>query len=510
MILVEVDALVDEYGTRQTFYLGSAGFVTEPSDTPANTVFLPRLQDPGSISLWAFAEGQTSGSTKLQPGEIKVINIDGEFDAWKDFSFEGQAVTIRSGSGGMYPGAFKVVFTGTVLSKQPTLGAITLNITDKAGVLDLPVLTTTFLGTNVGPVGLEGLPGDLKGKVKPRVYGKPATTTPALANASKLAYLASHRPLDDIAAVYDRGASITKGADYANSALLLAATVTAGTYATCFAEGLFRLGSSPTGQITCDPVAGGSDTLRTVAETLKQLALDAGTPAGDILASDVGELNALAGDPIGLFVDDNTTTFRAAMDEAAASAGAWWAFMPDGVLRMGRLDEPSSTPDLTIVEADILTGFEIGVADDSGAPVCQVTVNYGKNWTVQASDVAGSVPDARRAELAQEYRSVSVEDPSILIQCPQARRLVINTLLLTEAAALALATRLLALHRVRRDLFEVPIPEEVFPAGGISLMRTASLTHSRYSLSGGKNLLTLGVELDLSRSPPRAILRLWG
>lgn len=515
MILVEVEAAVDEFGTRETFYLGSSGFITEPGDTPANTVFLPRLQDPGSISLWAFAEGQTYGSTRLQPGEIKIINNDGAFDDWKDFSFEGQAVTIRSGDGGMYPGDFKVVFTGTVLSKQPTMGAITLNVSDKAGILDRAVLLETYLGTNVGTTGLEGVAGDLKGKVKPRVYGRVINISPPCVNTAKLIYQVSNRAVSAITDVYNGGEPWTSAGDYATAALLTAASLTpaSATYATCLAGGLFRLSDSPDRQVTADVVAGSDDTLRTVAEILKQLALDAGIPEDDILASDVGELNALATMPVGINVDDDQT-FRAAMDTIAQSAAAWWAFDPSGILRMGLLAEPSDTPDLDVIEADVLTGFEIGVADGSGSPVWRVTVRYSKNWTVQSTDLAGSVDDARRAELAQEYRTVSAEDVSVKIQWAQARELVIDTVIAaatpeaSEAAALALAIRLLAIHKVRRDLFEVPIPEEVFPAEGISLMRTARLTHSRYGLSGGKAFLVLGQELDLARS--RATLRLWG
>jgi hypothetical protein len=503
VILVELTAAVDQYGTLRTFYLGTDGFTTSPADTPANTTFLPELTDAGSISLWAFAEAATSGSSQLKSGEV-TANNNGQFDSWKDYSFDGRPVTIRYGSGGAYPGDFTTIFTGTITSVSVTLSKVTVSIVDRAKVFDLPVLTALFLGTNSGPTGLEGLATDLKGKPKPRTYGKPREVGPPCVNTSKLTYRVSDRAVDDISAVYDRGASITKGADYATSALLTAATVGAGTYATSFAEGLFRLGSSATGQITCNPVAGGSDALRTVAETLKQLAQDAGIPAGSILASDVGELNAVAPSVIGLYLADDTT-FRSAMDQVAASAHAWWAFDPAGVLRMGQLAPPSGAADIDIIEADVQAGFECGSADGSGIPVYRVTVRHSKFFTVQTSDVAGSVTDARRSELAQEFRTVSVEDASIRIQSPQARELVVDTLLTSDADAAIEAAQLLAIHKVRRFLFTTPVPVWVFTTG---LMRLATLTHRRFGLSLSRTLAVLGFELDLARS--RVIAKLWG
>lgn len=504
MILVTLEAAVDQYGTLRQFYLGTEGYTTSSTDTPADVAFLPVLSDAGSLSLWAFSEGKTSGSTRLQLGEIRANGVDGQFDAWKDYSFDGRPVVIRSGEKTAAWSELPVIFTGAVKSVVVSLGQVTINITDRALIFDRPVLTRLFLGTNSGPTGLEGLPGDIKGKVWPRIYGPVRNVSPPCANTSKLTYRLSDRAVDAISAVYDRGASVTLGTNYATSALLTAATVSAGTYATCLAEGLFRLGSAPTGQITADAVAGGSDPLRTVGQTMQQLAFDAGLTAADVLASDVGELNALATYVVGLYLDSDTT-FRSAMDQIAASAGAWWAFDLDGILRMGRLDAPTGNPDISIIPSDVGSAFESEVADDSGLPVWRVTVRYSKFFTVQASDVAGSVSADRRAELANEYRTVSVEDASVRIQWAQARELIVDTLLTSAANAATEAARLLAIHKVRRDLFVVPVPLEVFGGG---LMRQASLTHPRFGLSLGRLLVILGFELDLARS--RVIAKLWG
>lgn len=505
MILVELSACINAAGDLETFYLGTSGFTTTPVDTPASVAFLPRLKEPGQLGVSAFASGKTSGTSELQTGELRLINIDGELDAWIDYDV--RSVVIRSGEGGAYPGDFPIVFTGAAASLEATVGAITIKLKDKAHILDRPVLTTQYLGTNAGPVGLEGLPGDIKGKVKPRTLGSVLNATPRLVNASKLTYQVSDGAVASIPAVYDRGAALTPDVDHATSALLTAATVSAGVYETCLAEGLFRIGSAPTGQITANVVQGAAAADRTVGAILETLALAAGLTAAEINDADVLGLTVATPQVVGIYLDA-ATTFREAMDKVAASVGAWWAFDLSGVLCMGQLAAPSALSDAYVIEADVLAGFERRVSDGAGQPVWRVNIRHSRLCTVQATDVATSVTDARRAELAQEYRVESAEDADVKVQFAQARELTIDTLLTTAADAAAEAARRLAIHKVRRDLFDVPVPLGVFTDVGVSLMSPIDFTHSRFGLSGGKAFSILGFGLALARD--RVILSLWG
>src|SRR3990170_4071395 len=126
MILIELTAAIDAAGTTQTFYVSTDSFITEPTDTPANTAFTPCLIAPGSLGMHAFADGRTGGATRLETGEIVIVNVDGQFDAWLNYSFDGRAVTIRNGTSGAYPGAFPVVLTGTVESIEADWRRITI------------------------------------------------------------------------------------------------------------------------------------------------------------------------------------------------------------------------------------------------------------------------------------------------------------------------------------------------------------------------------------------------
>lgn len=505
MILVEVTGAIDQYGTLKTFFLATDDYQSGPTDTPANQAFDNALDDPGWVGQSAFSDGKTEGQSSTEVGEIVVLNGDGEYDAWKDYSFDGRPLVIRRGAGGHYPTDFEDIFAGTVASVVVTLSKVVIQIKEKAAVLDVPVLTTKFAGTNVGPVGLEGTGDDLKGRVKPRVYGRVFNIVPAPANTSELVFQVSDRAVADIPKVYDKGLAKTKGANYATSTLLMASTPASATYHTCFAEGLFMV-DAHTGVVTADVDEKATEAEMTVASIMRRMVADLVLPAGDVDDQVFTELNAVAPYVAGLYLNDETT-FREAFDQVAGSVGAWHGFDTTGVFRCAQLAAPGS-PDFDVILAEVLEGFERGVADRDGVPIWRVTVRYRRFYEVQTTDLAGSVSADRRAALAEEYRSVVVEDASIKHQFKQAGEMVVDTVLTSAADALAEATRLLALHKVRRDLFDVPLDAEALDQNAMQIGATGRLTHSRFGLSAGRNLRVLGRRLELGGNSIR--LKMWG
>lgn len=507
MILIELTAAVDSAGTLQTFYLSTDSFVTAPADTPANTAFTPCLIVPGSLGIHAFADGRTGGATKLETGDIVIANVDGQFDAWLNYSFDGRPVVIRTGTSGAYPGAFPAVLTGTVESIEADWRKLTIRLRDKQWLLQKPALTTLYAGSNSLPNGLEGVAGDLKGKPKPKVYGTVFNVAPPFVNTSKLTYQVSNSAVTDIAAVYDRGALITKGADYATNALLQAAAPAAGTYITCFAEGYFRLGTTPAGQITADVVQGAAVANRTVAQIIKLLALDAGLTSGEISAADVTALDSANSSVVGIYLD-GSITYQQAIDQFAASVGAWYGFDAAGVLRMGQLASPSGTPVLTLYDYDVHDGIERRPLKDNGVPVWRATVRHTKLFTVQPTDLAGAVTAPTRAYLAEPYRYESAEDTAIKTQWLLAQPLSVDTLLTVAADAATEAARLLALHKVRRDLFDVPVTLDILTNNSLKLMDVVAVQLARFGMDSGKSFRLIGIRVELDKS--RVILSLWG
>ena len=535
MIVIEITAAVDAIGTLQTFYFSTERFVSGPSDVPAHTAFDTRVESPGFIGIHAFSDGRTGGGTKLETGELVLGNSDGQLDEWINYSFSGRPVVIRSGSGGAYPSSFTTVLSCTVDTIEVNFKKVVVRLKDKQYLFSLQALSNRYDGSNILPSGLEGTADDLKGKVKPKVYGKVYYVAPYCVNTSMLVYQPSDGELNDISAVYDRGAALTKGADYSNSAALLAATIAPGKYATCLREGYFRLGGASNGQITCDAEQGTSTALRTAAQILKQLAISAGVDPVDINAADVIAMDAANSASVGIYLSGNET-FAQAMDQIAASIGGYYGFDPSGKFRMGVLAAPTGTPVVN------LQGFQVGktierrAPKDNGEPVWSVTVNHSKVYTVQASDIAGSVTDERKAFVGLEFRSENAADANVQIQNLLAGQIEQQTLLVGSTEAGLEAARLLSLYKVRRGFFDVPVALETVTNNGLELMDVVSLQLSRFGLSAfaslgsgpfnstaffsggfntsgsvvetGKSFLLLGLRIELGKN--RAILTLWG
>ncbi len=506
-ILIEATAAIDSSGTLQTFYLSVEKFVTSPTDTPPNQDFAPAVQDPGTVGLHVFSDGVTSGASQMEDGEIVIVNRDGQFDAWVDYSFDGRAIVIRSGNSGAYPGSFSVLFTGTIAGFTASEDSIIFKLKDKGFVFQVPALMNVYAGTNILPAGLEGTTDDIAGNFKPCVFGAVFSVAPPLCNTSKETYQVNDGAVVDIPAVYDRGALLTKGANYATSVLLQAAAPGAGTYVTCFAEGYFRLGSAATGQITADVLEGANAAARTTAQILNRLALLKVT-SGEISATDVTALDAINNAVVGIWLNNETTTIESAMDSIAASIGAWFGFDYSGTLRMGQLAVPSGSPVAVLEEYDTAGAITRIVPAGNGIPSYQVTVHHTKVWTVQTTDLAGAVTAATRAYLSVDYRAAVAQTPSVLTQWLLSQPLVFDGLLTTSADAIAEASRRNTLYSVRRDIFEVPISIQVLSENNFKLMDEIGLVRDRFGLDDGKSFLLIGIRLELASG--LAILSLWG
>jgi hypothetical protein len=507
MITLEVTAAIDAAGTLKTFYVADAVFVTQPSDSPGNTAFEPFLNDPGSLTISAFANGTTGGATQLQQGEVIINNSDGRFDSWLNYSFDGRPIVMRYGTGGAYPSAFRTLLTGTVESVELNFAQFIIRIRDKAFVFSKQMLSNFYGGTNVLPDGLDGTPNDIAGKTKPKLFGKVFNISPPCVNTSKLTYQVNDGAVNSIDAVYDRGDSLTFGSDFTTSALLQAATVSASTYSTCIAEGYFRLGSPPTGTVTVDATEGANAAARTVGQILNRIALSAGLGTGEISSADVTALDAANSAVVGIWVVD-APTFLNVMDQVAQSIGAYYGFDPNGVLRMAVFNTASGQPILDIQDYNLGKAFERLPANDNNIPAYSVTLSYALNNTVQTTDLAGSVTAASRAFLGQQFRTVQVQDASVKNQYLLATVLAVSTLLIDPTAATAEANRQLSLHKVRRDTFSVPLAVNEFIAASVPVLGVVALTTSRFGLSGGRLLLIIGITYDLANN--QVILNLWG
>jgi hypothetical protein len=492
IIAIEVEAYHLADGRIDTLRFSESGFVTRPDDAPANAWFEPVIKTAPSLSRLLFDDAGTYGATKVTIGNVQLVNEGGDLDyLLTDYAFDGRRFTVRIGDIDTPFSRWLVVMTGTLSDVAADGTAVDLIIQDRLADLALGDWPT-YAGNNVAPNGLEGTADDLKDQPKPRVYGAVLNVTPKAVNTSKLIYQVSDEACT-VSTAYDNGVALTRGADYASTADMLASAPSAAQFR-CFA-GYFRLGSAPSGTVTCDAAT----VAVRAADLLVAIALDAGVPASDIVQADVDALNVAAGSRVGVWADSSPTP-QSLMDTVAGSVGAWYGFDRLSQLRMGRLDAPAGAP-LFVWGEDIQETVQ---PSSGGVPAWSVSVRYAHNYTVQG-DVAGAAGTVRAAWLAQEYRTSLATDATIKVPWPHAQALSFDTGLLEVAAADAEAQRRLALYGPRRMTIDLDVP--VTELGEADLGDVVQLATARYGLAG-RLFRVIGINSGFARG--QAALVLWG
>jgi hypothetical protein len=258
-----VDVLAHDGSSEITLRYSDIGYTTKPGDTPANTTFEPRLNDPGSLSRSTFASGTTKGSVEVGYGRVILENADGALAALRGYGW-GRQIRIWSITTRLDPNKVAFTnavrqFTGIVSHVEADYDRIFLVIRDELGLLDVPLQDARFDGTSTGATGIEGNE-NVEGLVKPMAFGANLRNIALpLVNNSKEARgwnfdrSGAVKPTDALTALRNAGATYTlSGTDHADLATLFAATVTAGQADTCIAESLLRTSGSVTGEITAD------------------------------------------------------------------------------------------------------------------------------------------------------------------------------------------------------------------------------------------------------------------
>jgi hypothetical protein len=494
------DALMAMRTGKQFFFATGAGY----ADPATGRYYEPRIVHPGLFRQDMFSPGTTSGSSTGGYGEIVLVNPDGALDTLIDEGFDGRMCVIKQGYASQPLSSFSTVFNGTIEQCTVSWGKITLRIKDRSLELKKPLSTRTYAGNNALPNGIEG-GAELTGKRKPKMYGQCRNITPVPVNNIKWVYQINDGPIAEITGVHDGGNinQITLGADYATSAQLLAATVPPNVYDTCYAEGLFRLGSPPVKQITCD-VTGGSG-VSFVSEVITQIITET-LGSQYITTQSLNELLFSAPYVIGYYTGTSDVQIGTALDIICESVGAWYGFDNSGLFWCKQLKIPEASQSLTtLTTAEILTVERLSTADnDKGIPVWKTSVDYNKNWTVQTSDLAGTLTVNQKNILAQEYFRVSAEDTTVKDVHLLAPEKSVQTLLISAEDATAEAQRLLPLYGVRRDRLKITLPSQAlrYPWGGFwdnetitevpfYLYQLSSAVHNNYLyLTGGWDLTT--------------------
>jgi hypothetical protein len=505
--LVEVDCAVDAVGTVNTLYFSSGNYVTQPTDTPASTAYLPRLTQPGSLTRMMYQDATTGGQSQVAYGTCELENVDGELDYVLGYSLDKRKLRLLVGDPSQPYSTFTVAQRLTMQQAEITYKSLSIILRDRQLELDMLLCRHRYGGTNVLPAGKDGT-ADIAGAAVPRLYGTALNFAPILCNTSLLIYQVHDGAIATVSNVYDCGVALTRGPDYTSAAAVESIAPAAGQYCVYPAGGYFRLGSTPAGQITCDASQGATAANRTCAQILQQIAIDMGLTAADISAADVVALDALNSAECGVWVQDDSTGLNI-MDAVAPSIGAYFGFDRLGMLRMGRLDIPSGAPVATFSLESVKDIDRVRSNDNNnGIPAYSVTLTYARNYTTQTSGVAGSVTPARALVIGQPSLNAVAQDLTIPVKYQWSPAMTRDTLLIHQADAQAESARVLSIFGVARNFYTVNVKLDQPTIAALDLGVVVGVQVNRFGMNNGKLVRVLGIEADYASNS--ATVTVWG
>ncbi|HYC64939.1 MAG TPA: hypothetical protein VEC14_09425, partial [Reyranellaceae bacterium] len=434
-------------GVRTLRYSG-APYTTAATDTPASTPYDHRLQRL-TVERRLDGGGLLGGLARVF-GELELLAVDGGLDSVaSDYALSGRPARFKMGPSTRPCADFGPV--ATLRMGLPWLSRDTLRIAleDYATRLNQPVQGTVYAGTG----GLEG-GTDLAGRPKPLTYGYVSSVSAPLVDSARLIYQVHDGQVQGVPAVYDRGVSLTQGADYASFADLLATSPSLGQYRVYKPSGFIRLGSTPAGEVTFDvegDASGGF--VATPADILKRL-LRRRLYDTEIDFVSLAQLGADLPYAAGLWIPPEAIALEEVIRAWAESLGGWAGFNRFGGLGAGIFTAPTGGAAFYLAERDLDALDREALPAELSPVVWRVSVGYRRNYTVQ-TDLAASVTEARRSFAANEYRWAVAEDTGVLSRYLGAQELVITGPYKDLASAQAEATRLLAFWNQPRALYRV-------------------------------------------------------
>jgi hypothetical protein len=515
---LEVDAWTG--AAVETLRVGTHSKTTEPFDTPPNTYYRGSLTTPGKIARSIFDDTATQGQSNVDFGFAELTNADGALDPWFNYGWGRRAVLKSLASAASPLSTAQIVLVCNVIGIETgDPRTLRLRFRGRVAELQIPLLSTRYAGTTVSSDAPDLAEGDvdLTGTVKPNVFGNTPNVQPKLVNKFFLLYQVAGNGCDSIQ-VYDGGIALTPAGNFGSLSALINATLAPGSFATCLAQGIFRLASEPAFMVTADVIEGANLSDRSAARVTQRMLQRIATilPA-DIDTASFDAFHAFNPAEVGSFVQDDSSAVDV-IGRVANSVGGAVLDTAQGTFQATWLSTPNTTPDFDLGLRELIDGGSLQFAagpssDGQGVPAWSVVVKWGTIWQVQSSgELAPRIAQATDgADLARKQllgvgtRLATAQDPSIKTGFPHAVELTFDTALTQQSAAVAEAARRLALYKVRRDRITFPT---FFSAGNIELGKTVRITLKRFGYNSGKNFVVLGREDD--HKTRRRTLTLWG
>jgi ribosomal protein S17 len=466
-----------------TLYYSGEGFVTEPTDSPANTLFESRLVEPISFSRSMFSSGKLGGFSVPGFGEILMTNTDGGLDAFADYAWDGRSVEVRVGQAGAAFEYYFTIFNGQAKTVEFDDLFIRVIIRDNQNNFEVDFPNVLYAGSG----GTEGA-DSIANQPKPLCFGEVFNIEPVLVDAANNVYQVHNGQIEEIVTVYEGGH-----------------TLSGGQYSVDLTNGRFTLNSASSYVVTAD-VKGAKPSgsyKQTVADIARHIVTIYGglSDPSDLNTTSFSALNTANSSAVGIYVEKTTTVINV-LDDLFNTIGAFYGFDRDGLFEVGQISLATGDPDFEFDKTNIIEITRLA----SEVPNYQVRVNYKKNYrTFSESEFHGSVSDAQREYLLRDSNVAIATDSAILTPYPNSNALIIPGLFAASATATTEASRLLTIYKTQRDFYKILVKTQPYT---LKLNDVVKITFNRYNLSSGKLFRVISIVEDAANNEVE--LELWG
>jgi hypothetical protein len=358
--------------------------------TANDQAWLPCITSMPSLSFTLSSDGLLD-DPKVERGEISFFCSDDFTNhEWSSYVWNGATYRAWYGEHGTDFSSYQKWGEGKASNLEREGNIVTVRLLGPEADLTTKILSKTYAGSG----GAEGPIGS-KGNLKPRCFGNPKSVEPVEIDPVNLVYQVHGYGAVYAIQPYEYGlpldATQYKGnaTSYAN---LIAATLKPGEYATCFAEGLFRFGGTPTPKITADVSMSGGTTLPAVATAALQ--------AAGVSADKIGDFSAFNAVETDLYVTSQTEFFDA-LQKLFRDAGGYVFADKNGVYQCGKFYQSAKSAVTLNADRSTFPLFLDWKEEPPKAPICKVSYGYQKCWGVHSDSDASPIVN-ELAEAADE------------------------------------------------------------------------------------------------------------
>jgi hypothetical protein len=355
---------------------GLGGFLWEPALTDAPSIGMALFNGD-------FTNAVQPGGAALQIA-MNVVKQNPAHERADRLIWIGAPVEIHAEEiGAKWP--WRKRFVGIVRGFNRRGQTLTLNAEIDKEAFDKNILTATYAGTGDAEGG-----DDIKNQLKPLVIGWAMNVEPVLINAVDNVYqFSGYGPIEGVTTLFERGSAYGSPlADYADYNALVAATIAAGLWGTCLAEGMIRLGAPAYGLLTADikgHVGSGGVTPRLTGDVIELLADIAGVDAGRIDTQSLADLDTAVPYSINLVLREQVA-FAEMAQALALPCNAQGGVSLAGEFFVSRVSLEQQASFTLEAAGRSLPQVKESTENDVSPPYRRTVMGANRNWRVHSAD----------------------------------------------------------------------------------------------------------------------------